>query len=111
MDGTKPWRAAEIEALEGAGAEGYISSEALGAYHYFKVLDDGEKLWCRARLYPMIVERLNKRWKERRDRTRRWFGVRGATQRVQEPELKHLLLTLAKQPKHQPVISNLLKAS
>lgn len=111
MDGKKPWRAAEIEALEEAGAEGYISTQALGSYHYSKILDDGGELWCRVRLYPMIVERLNKNWKERRDRTRRWFGVQGAARRVDEPELQKLLLSLAKKPKRQPVISELLKAS
>jgi 8-oxo-dGTP pyrophosphatase MutT (NUDIX family) len=111
MDGKKPWRAAEIEALEEAGAEGYISTQALGSYHYAKVLNDGSQLWCRVRLYPMIVEQLNNNWKERRDRTRRWFGVQGAARRVDEPELQQLLLSLAKKPKHQPVISELLKAS
>lgn len=111
MDGKKPWRAAEIEAMEEAGAEGYISTEKLGVYHYCKSLDDGERIKCRVRLYPMIVEKLNKNWKERRDRTRRWFSIRTAAKKVDEPELRDLLLSLAKKPQKQPIIHQLLKAS
>ncbi len=111
MDDHKPWHAAEIEALEEAGALGSIGSEPLGDYHYRKVLDDGSVVPVRVRLYPMIVQRLRKRWKERDDRTRRWFSLKGAAMRVDEPELRDLLLSLAKDPREQPVIRDLLKAS
>ncbi|MEM1008346.1 MAG: hypothetical protein AAGJ35_05020 [Myxococcota bacterium] len=36
MDGTKPWQAAKIEALEEAGAVGFVSDEEIGTYHYDK---------------------------------------------------------------------------
>ena len=42
MDGKKPWRAAKIEALEEAGAVGFVSDKALGRYHYEKRLTGGE---------------------------------------------------------------------
>ena len=111
MNGKKPWTAAEIEALEEAGAVGSIGSVPLGEYHYRKMLDDGTVVPVRVTLYPMIVERLKKRWKERDDRTRRWFSLKGAARRVDEPELSRLLLALSKNPRKQPVIRNLLKAS
>ena len=38
MDGKKPWRAAEIEALEEAGATGFISHHAIGTNSYPKRL-------------------------------------------------------------------------
>lgn len=111
MDGKKPWRAAEIEALEEAGAVGEIGTEPLGDYGYLKKLDEGTSIPVQVRLYPMIVERLKKRWKERHERQRRWFTLKGAAKRVNEPELRALLLSLIKKPHKQPVIRKLLKAS
>jgi 8-oxo-dGTP pyrophosphatase MutT (NUDIX family) len=94
IDGEKPWRAAEIEALEEAGAEGRVSSVAIGVYHYDKRLDDGTILPCRVRVYPMVVSRLKRRWKERRERKRRWFSPKAAARRVDEPDLAQLLRRL-----------------
>lgn len=109
MDGTKPWRAAEIEALEEAGAVGHIGEEALGEYGYIKDLGDGASVPVCVRLYPMIVERLKKRWKERGDRTRKWFSVKGAAKRVDEPELRQLFLSLADKPKKKNAIKQVLR--
>ncbi|MDU8909824.1 NUDIX hydrolase [Aestuariicoccus sp. MJ-SS9] len=111
MDGKKPWAAAEIEALEEAGAKGYIGHEAIGTYRYPKIMDDGRIVPCRVRVYPMIVEKLKSDWKERKERTRRWFSPKAAAKRVDEEDLAALLLTLVKKPREQPVIQELLKAS
>ena len=110
MDGKKPWVAAEIEALEEAGAVGYIGSDVIGVYHYQKNLGGGETLQCRVKVYPMIVERLRKRWKERHQRKRHWFTPKAAARRVEEPELADLLLSLAKNPESVPAVRKLLKA-
>ncbi|WP_323770664.1 NUDIX hydrolase [Antarctobacter sp.] len=111
MDGKKPWRAAEIEAMEEAGAVGYISNTAIGTYHYVKQLDDGKNLRCRVTVYPMMVEHLKRRWKERKERTRHWFSPKKAAKLVDETELTALLTELAKQPADQPGMRALLKAS
>ncbi len=111
MDDRKPWAAAEIEALEEAGAVGYISSEKLGEYRYKKVLDDGSKITCRVRVYPMVVEALKRNWKERDQRKRRWFSAKTAAKSVKERDLADLLRALAKKPHKQPAIQELLKAS
>lgn len=111
MDGKKPWRAAEIEALEEAGVKGYISREAIGSYEYDKALDRGVHVRCRVLLYPMIVDTVKRNWKERKQRKRHWFSVRGAAKAVNEPDLTRLLETLQKKPRKQPVIRQLLKAS
>lgn len=109
MDGKKPWVAAEIEALEEAGAVGYIGSDSLGTYVYDKILDDGTPLACRVTVYPMIVDRLQKRWKERRERKRRWFSPADAAKRVDEPELAALLQSLDHKPHKVPAVKKLLK--
>lgn len=111
MDGKKPWRAAEIEALEEAGAVGSISREVIGTYRYNKVLKDGTKLPVVVRVYPMLVEKLKRNWKERDERKRRWFSAKAAAKRVSEPELAALLNSLRQKPKKQPVIRALLNAS
>ena len=94
MDDAKPWRAAEIEALEEAGAKGFVGREDIGEYTYDKRLDDGSVLTCRVRVYPMRVEKLKRTWKERGERKRRWFSPETAARRVQEPELAELLRRL-----------------
>ncbi|WP_353473199.1 NUDIX hydrolase [Salipiger sp. H15] len=108
MDGKKPWAAAEIEALEEAGACGHVGKAEIGAYHYGKRRADGTELRCRVRVYPMIVERLQRDWKERKERKRKWFSPRDAARRVDEPELAALLLTLCDAPHELPLISALL---
>ncbi len=111
MNGKKPWAAAEIEALEEAGAIGYIGREAIGQYTYKKRLAKGMSLTCEVDVYPMVVERLKRNWKERAERKRKWFSAKGAAKRVNEPELAKLLMGLAKKPAKQPVIREFLKAS
>lgn len=109
MEGKKPWTAAEIEALEEAGAKGYISHEVIGTYRYKKRLDKKRSIRCEVRVYPMIVEKLKDRWKERHQRRRKWFSPKEAARRVHERELSSLLMTLDKKPKKEPIIRQLLK--
>lgn len=111
MDGKKPWTAAEIEALEEAGAVGYIGHEVIGTYSYKKKLSDGSILTCEVDVYPMVVEQLKRTWKERDERKRKWFSAKGAAKRVSEPKLAKLLRSLANKPAKQPVIREFLKAS
>ena len=111
MNGKKPWAAAEIEALEEAGALGYISHEVIGRYTYKKKLGAGSSVTCSVDVYPMMVERLKSNWKERAERKRKWFSAKGAAKRVSEPALAELLKSLEKKPAKQPVIREFLKAS
>ena len=111
MDGKKPWRAAEIEALEEAGAIGYISKIPVGRYHYDKRLDDGMNLRCRVTLYPMVVEKLANRWKERNERKRHWFSPKKAAKLVEENELSKLLRDIAEECKTIAVIEDMRKSA
>ena len=111
MSDEKPWAAAEIEALEEAGAVGSISKEMIGTYRYDKILKDKSAMPCVVRVYPMMVEKLKRNWKERDERKRRWFGLKAAAKRVHEPELAELLMSLRDKPKKQPIIRKLMNAS
>ena len=90
--------AAKIEALEEAGAVGFISDEAVGVYHYDKRLDRKRKVRCRVTVYPMMVDKLKRRWKERKERKRHWFSLKKAAKLVNEKELSALLKDLAQNP-------------
>lgn len=99
MNGKKPWQAAKIEALEEAGALGFISHRPIGRYHYAKRVPRKSHVQCHVTVYPMIVEKLKRNWKERSERKRHWFSLRKASKLVDEPELAKLLRMLADRPK------------
>lgn len=111
MDGKKPWQAAKIEALEEAGAVGFVSDEKVGTYHYEKRLEEGRSVWCRVTVYPMVVDKLKRRWKERKERKRHWFSLDKAAKLVDEPELTELLRGLAKNPENLTELEDLRLAS
>ncbi len=111
MDGKKPWRAAEIEALEEAGAVGYVSKTAIGHYHYAKRLDNGKEIPCRVTLYPMVVEKLERRWKERKQRKRHWFSPKKAARLVEEKELAELLNEVDENRKTITIIEDMRKSA
>lgn len=111
MDGKKPWSAAAIEALEEAGAVGFVSPVSIGNYKYKKVLDDGSKLRCTVVVYPMIVDKLKRKWKERGQRQRKWFSPRRAAKTVSEPKLEKMLRRLDADPERVQDLADLLRAS
>ncbi len=107
MDGRKPWAAAAIEALEEAGAIGTVHSTPLGSYRYDKQMGDGTAIRCEVTLFPMVVSKLKKRWKEREQRKRHWFSVTKAAASVDEKDLRALILALGD---GVPLPKKLLKA-
>lgn len=109
MKGVEPWKAAAIEALEEAGVAGRVAREVFGTYSYDKRMDDGDRVVCRVRVFPMIVEEQKARWKEKSVRRREWFTVAKAAGLVDEPELATLLRRLVHKPKKAPVAGPILK--
>ena len=108
IDGEKDWRAAEIEALEEAGVEGTISRRPIGDFEYAKVLGDGTSIQVKATVYPLYVDKVNRRWKERRERKRHWFSPKGAAKALKQPELEGLLIDLQNNPRKNKAIRELL---
>ncbi len=93
-----PWSSAKIEAWEEAGALGAISKTPLGTFDYFKLLDDGTVITCRVTLYPMVVKKLSKNWKEKHERKRCWFLPEHAARKVREPELGAMISSIEAPP-------------
>ncbi len=111
MEGKTQQRAAEIEALEEAGAVGTVSKHPIGQYCYDKHYEGKDSVPCRVTLYPMAVQKLKRRWKEKNERTRRWFSPNKAAELVDEKDLSHLLKSLSNDPKTVTVTESLRRAA
>lgn len=94
MAGMALHEAASIEAMEEAGAEGVISSTPVGSYRYAKLFNDGSEQPAEAVVFPLRVDMLHNRWRERGQRDRRWFSPKDAAAAVFERDLARLLLAL-----------------
>lgn len=100
MEGRKDPHAALIEAFEEAGVKGKVSKHASGTYDYVKVMPKGKAdIDVRVTVYLMDVTDELKRWPERDERTRDWVSAIEAADRVDEPELKKIILSLSKPQK------------
>jgi 8-oxo-dGTP pyrophosphatase MutT (NUDIX family) len=94
MDHLMDFNAAKQEAFEEAGVTGRVRRKAVGRYDYDK-RDELVSLPCRVDVYALEVEKELARWPERKERKREWFKPHEAALRVQETELKHLLLAFS----------------
>jgi len=77
------------EALEEAGIEGELSTDAIGTYRYEK--------WggtCTVEVFSMAVHTSYDTWPESY-RDRHWLSPEEAADRVDEPELKQIILEFA----------------
>lgn len=102
MDGRTPAEAAAREAWEEAGVEGRVAADALGSYFYAKALRRAAALPCVVQVFPLRVERLVADYPERRQRRRKWFSAAKAARKVDEPELRDLILDFAAQGAPDP---------
>jgi len=83
--------AAAREAGEEAGLRGKVSHIEAGRYFYAKALASGEEVPCEVLVFPLHVDRVADRWKEKRARTRKWVKPREAIRMVNEPDLVKLI--------------------
>lgn len=90
--------AAAREAGEEAGLHGTVSHLEAGRYFYGKVLASGEEVPCEVLVFPLKVDRVADRWKEKRARTRRWVGSAEAAGMVNEPDLCQIIAYFCADP-------------
>lgn len=91
MDGKTPGESALTEAWEEAGVIGKVQDRCLGLFSYQKLIGADSGLPCVALLYPVRVKKLVPDYPEKGQRQRRWMRPKKAAQRVQEPELAHII--------------------
>lgn len=90
MEGKTPSESALIEAWEEAGVEGSVFNRCLGLFSYVKQMTEPE-LPCAAMVYPVKVKNLADDYPEAGQRRRRWLRPAKAAERVDEPELAHII--------------------
>lgn len=83
--------AAAEEAREEAGVLGLAFPESIGSYTYRKRNADGQ-VAIRVHVYLLEVREELATWPEQTQRDRMWLGLPDAAAKVEEPELRTLLL-------------------
>lgn len=91
MRGRKPVKVALREAWEEAGVKGEAIDQCLGLYSYQKMLPDGRLFPCGALVYPVKVKSLARDWPEHGQRRRKWFPLKKAAARLDNPELARIV--------------------
>ncbi|MFZ2101356.1 MAG: NUDIX hydrolase [Oricola sp.] len=91
-EGMTPARSAAQEAWEEAGITGAITKMPVGRYHYLKVLGEDDAVDCVVHVHAMEVEEEHPRWPENSQRKRQWFLRHEAADRVDEPDLREIIL-------------------
>jgi 8-oxo-dGTP pyrophosphatase MutT (NUDIX family) len=92
--------AAAREAGEEAGLRGTVSHHEAGRYFYAKALASGEEVPCEVLVFPLRVDKIADRWKEKRSRTRKWVSPAEAVRMVNEPDLGQIIAYFCADP-HQ----------
>ena len=84
-----PRASARKEALEEAGVKGKVLKQSIGTYSYQK--------WnstCTVTVFVMLVKKLLETWEEEWMRSRELVSLEEAADRVEEEELKEMILSL-----------------
>jgi len=101
--GLAPRKVAKREAWEEAGAIGKVQRRLFGKFRYAKVLVDGQEVRPLVEVYILKVRRLKKHFPEMTQRDLIWLKPAEAAKRVNEPELRKLLLSIDRKVDGRPV--------
>lgn len=83
------------EALEEAGVEGRITaSMPLGFFPYFKKLTSGAGRATSVEVYPLLVTKQHRNWREKDQRKTCWVSAWDAARMVDEPGLSRMMIRL-----------------
>lgn len=96
MKGKAPHEAAQIEAHEEAGLDGWIAQRPVGSYRYAKRLKSGKDRQVQVAVFPLRVTLEGDDWPEKEQRVRRWGPPAEAAALVVEPELKVLIMAFGR---------------
>lgn len=85
-------QAAAREAGEEAGLQGRVCHFEAGRYFYAKALASGQEVPCEVLVFPLKVEEIADKWKEKHERRRRWVTPNDAAEMVNEHDLRQIIL-------------------
>lgn len=94
MEDVTAAKAAGLEAWQEAGVTGHINEQSMGYFHYDKVMSPTRQVPCSVQVFDLQVERLAESFPERKQRSRKWFSVDDAMQKVCEPSLRAIFANL-----------------
>jgi len=83
--------AAAREAHEEAGIDGAVALSEAGRYYYSKVAAGGDSIRCEVLVYPLEVNGVASKWKEKGQRSRKWVSPTKAAGMVTEPGLGDII--------------------
>lgn len=95
MKGREAHAVAQREAYEETGAVGKAEKDSIGSYRYPKKLDNGLTVTCEVQVHAMRVTKMVEDFPEKNSRVIEWVSAKEAAARVNEPELKTLILGFA----------------
>ena len=93
--GEELFEAAAREAREEAGLKGSVSKSEAGRYFYVKSVAAGDDIRCEVLVYPLEVDAVARKWKEKGERKRKWLSPVKAAELVSEAEVGKLILSFA----------------
>ncbi len=96
MANKKAHAVAEQEAYEEAGVKGRVDKAPFGFYEYEKKLNSGINVLCKVQVHLLEVAELQDSFPEKESRRLEWVSPEEAAARVNEPELKALMLAFDK---------------
>jgi 8-oxo-dGTP pyrophosphatase MutT (NUDIX family) len=91
--------AAAREAGEEAGLSGSVAHRELGRYYYAKMLSSGQEVPCEVLVFPLEVDHVAEKWKEKRQRKRKWVSPGEAARMLNEPDLCRLIAAFGANPR------------
>jgi 8-oxo-dGTP pyrophosphatase MutT (NUDIX family) len=92
VEGKSMADSAAQEAFEEAGIKGKVDPEPIGTFRHIKQHLLLGRLEVDIQVHPMAVKRELGDWPERGERTRKWFRVEDAAERVDSEELRTLIV-------------------
>jgi 8-oxo-dGTP pyrophosphatase MutT (NUDIX family) len=101
VDGKSMADSAAQEAFEEAGIKGKVDPQPIGTFRHVKQHLLFGRLEVDIQVHTMAVKRELGDWPERGERTRKWFRVEEAAQRVDSEELKVLIVKFGESLKEQ----------
>jgi 8-oxo-dGTP pyrophosphatase MutT (NUDIX family) len=101
VEGKSMADSAAQEAFEEAGIKGKVDPRPIGTFRHVKQHLLLGRLEVDIQVHPMAVKRELGDWPERGERTRKWFKVEEAAQRVDSEELKVLIVKFGESLKEQ----------
>jgi 8-oxo-dGTP pyrophosphatase MutT (NUDIX family) len=95
IEAASPAETARQEAWEEAGVRGEVSGTSLGYFAYRKDILGKDIVPCVVEVFALEVDDLAKDFPEKDERRRKWFAPEKAARKVDEAELRSLILGFA----------------